>query len=71
MWSDIAKPVVLSALAATLSVCHEGCYQPAKSADDVYADQQMACVKKAKTLEESRSCRREVDEQWGVDGGAK
>jgi uncharacterized membrane protein len=36
------------------------------AAEAEYAGQQLACVDKAKTIDESRECRRKVREKWGI-----
>lgn len=38
-------------------------------AEITYTAQQTACVEKAKTLEESKACRREIDTKWFGDAG--
>ena len=42
----------------------------AAAAESSYTAQQLQCVDRAKTLEESRACRAEVDRAWHVDAGA-
>jgi hypothetical protein len=58
----------------TLTACHGMTAQEkATTAESTYAAEQLACVDKANTLEESKACRAEVRKKWavGADGGAK
>lgn len=66
MLSDVIKPLALTALAAVFATCHEGCQVPVA---DQYKAAQLSCVAQAKTLEESKACRKLVDIKFGVDAG--
>lgn len=44
---------------------------PATAAESAYTAALLRCVDQAKTLEESRECRRKVDLAWGIDGGSR
>lgn len=41
----------------------------AAAAESSYTAQQLQCVDRARTLEESKACRAEVDRAWHVDAG--
>jgi hypothetical protein len=41
-----------------------------KAAEGAYAAELQLCVANARTLEESKECRRQVDTKWGVAGVA-
>ena len=52
------------ALAIALATSMQAC---AMTAEAAYRKQQEACVRDAKTLEESRTCRARVRHDWGLD----
>ena len=52
------------ALAVALATSMQAC---AMTAEAAYRKQQEACVRDAKTLEESRTCRARVRHEWGLD----
>lgn len=55
-----------------LAYCAPGCSVTgcAASAEATYTGQQLSCVDRAKTREESKACRAEVDARWCVEDGA-
>ncbi len=63
------------ALFAVLSIVNHctGCAaspaEKAAAADSTYAVEQLACVERSATIEESRACRAKVRERWHVDAG--
>jgi hypothetical protein len=42
-----------------------------KAAESAYSAELQLCVANARTLDESRECRRQVNERWGVKGTEK
>lgn len=63
--------IVTSVLMCLLSCASATPQEKSAAADASYMADQLACVDKASTIEESRACRAKVREQWHVDGGAK
>ncbi len=59
----------VAGLAFTLSQCDRPQVRAA-AAESTYLAQQLACVDRSATLEQSRACRADVRARWGVDGGA-
>jgi len=70
---DLLKPLAISAVAAAIATCHGGCTpKPAgdpQAAAQAYKAAQLACVSKAKTLEESKACRAKVNGVFKVCEG--
>lgn len=57
-----------AAAAVVAAHCSSGC-MPARSADVEYRDALIACVDNSKSAEESRECRRKVNEKYDVCTG--
>lgn len=62
--------VIGAAFAMIAGQCACGC-KAAEAAEAAYASEHIRCVDAARTLEESRECRRQVRARWGVDGGER
>lgn len=60
-------------LYATGALAAQACMPPAtpEAAEAAYTAEQLACVQKSSTREESRVCRAEVDRKWGVADAGK
>lgn len=69
MMRQVVAPILAGIAAAVAATCHTSC-KPREArhpdADAVYATQVIECVQKAKTLEESKECRRNVNRAWGL-----
>lgn len=61
----VITPVVGLLFSIAVAHCNTGC-KPAQAADGAYQAELLNCVNKAKTLEESKACRKDVDKKFGV-----
>ncbi len=64
----VAYGLALFAALFVLGALH-GCaflHDQATQAEAAYTAEQLACVDRAATLDESRECRRKVRERWGI-----
>jgi hypothetical protein len=68
--SDVIRPAVVAAMAIMAAHCNAGCAPiplEARSATErAYVAELMGCVERAKTKEESKTCRRNVNIRYGV-----
>lgn len=64
------KRLILLSLLVACSNCADAKPAPI-AAESAYTAELLRCVDKATTLAESKSCRKNVDSAFGVDGGAK
>jgi hypothetical protein len=64
---SLVGPVVATVMAAFLGHCNQGCGGTyARDIESAYIMETLGCVERAKTLEESQACRREVNKRYGL-----
>lgn len=66
----IVAPVVVAWLAGAAIAVLANCTPPKSSkelaAESAYAGELLACVESAQTLEQSKACRKDVNQRWGI-----